>query len=129
MRLSGVAIVFFITVSCSFAGSITVGTSAAATATYGSVGESAGPFPWSDLGITASASVSGGGLSVATGGSTSYSFLSSLTGGESFTPGATSVNLGYTPGWTGSIATLGAANGDFNSALEWNIGPFSGSHS
>jgi hypothetical protein len=93
------------------------------------VNESAGPFPWSDLGITASASVSGGGLLVATGGSTSYSFLSSLTGGEAFTPGVTSVNLGYTPGWTGSIATIGVANGDFNSSLVWNIGPFSGSHS
>ena len=110
------------------ASSIDVSTGASATATYGTFGINAGPFPWSDLGFTAGASVSNGQLQVQTGGSTSFNFNSTLTSGESFIPGTTQLSLGYTPGWSGSsFTTTSAATGNLNSKFVWNIGPFNGS--
>lgn len=108
-----------------FGSLITVDTSASATATYSTYSQTAGPFPWSDLGIDATAGISAGSLNVATGGSTSYALATTITGGEMFTPGSTTLQLGYTPGWTGSLS--GAANGDLNSKFVYNIGPISGS--
>ena len=104
-----------------FGSLITVDTTASATASYSTYSQTAGPFPWSDLGIDATASVSAGSLNVATGGSTSYALATTITGGETFTPGSTMLQLGYTPGWTGSLS--GAANGDLNSKFVYNIGP------
>jgi len=104
-----------------------VDTSASANATFNNYGVSAGPFPWSDLGFTASSSVMGGVLNVATGGSTSYSLNTPVTGGETFTPGSTTLQLGYNPGWTGSLTSGPAATGDLNSKFVYNIGPINGS--
>src|ERR1700693_542683 len=104
-----------------------VGTSASESATYGTVSQNAGPFPWSDLGITASASVSQGGLDVSTGGSTTFELTPTVTAGESFMAGSTVLNLGYTPSWTGTFSSATAANGNLNSNFVYNIGPFSGS--
>jgi hypothetical protein len=104
-----------------------VGTSASETATYGTAIQNAGPFPWSDLGITASASVSQGVLNVATGGSTTFKLNSTVSSGESFVAGSTVLNLGYTPSWTGSFQSAPAANGNLSSNFVYNIGPFSGS--
>jgi hypothetical protein len=104
-----------------------VGTSASESATYGTVSQNAGPFPWSDLGITASASVSQGVLDVSTGGSTTFKLNSTVTSGESFVAGSTVLNLGYTPSWTGTFSSATAANGNLNSNFVYNIGPFSGS--
>lgn len=119
--------VLFVT-SNLFAGAIDVNTGATATATYGTAGISAGPFPWSDLGFTAGATVSNGQLQVQTGGSTAYNFNSTISGGESFVPGSTTLNVGYTPGWSSSsFNTTTAATGDLNSNFVWNIGPFNGS--
>jgi len=107
-----------------FVSLIKVDTTASATAAYSTYSQSAGPFPWNDLGITADASISAGSLSVATG-STSYALQSTITGGKTFTPDSTTLQLGYTPGWTGSLS--GAATGDLNSKFVYNIGPISGS--
>jgi hypothetical protein len=105
----------------------TVDTSASAVATYGTTLQSAGPFPWSDLGITASASVTPGVLNVSTGGGTSFTLNSTVTSGESFIPGSTLLNLGYTPSWTGSFTATPPASGNFNSQFVYHIGPFNGS--
>jgi hypothetical protein len=128
MHIAAVSLVLMGSVSCLFAGSITVDTTASGTATYGSYNETAGPFPWSDLGFTAGASISSGGLLVSTGGSTSYTLPSgAVTGSETFIPGSTTLNLGYTPAWTGSYTSLPNANGNLNSNFVYNIGPISGS--
>jgi hypothetical protein len=106
---------------------VTVDTGASETATYGITSQSAGPFPWSDLGITASASVTPGVLNVTTGGSTSFKLDSTVTAGESFVAGSTVLNLGYTPSWTGTFKSEPGANGGLSSNFVYNIGPFSGS--
>ncbi len=127
MRIGAIALVLSGTVSL-WATSITVDTNAAGTASYGVYNENAGPFPWSDLGFTAGASISSGGLLVTTGGATSYNLpTGAVTGSEVFTPGTTTLNLGYTPGWTGSFVSLPGANGNLNSNFVYNIGPISGS--
>jgi hypothetical protein len=128
MRIAAIGFVLTGTVSCLWAGSIGVDTSSSGIATYGTYSETAGPFPWSDLGFTAGASISSGGLLVSTGGSTSYTLPNgTVTGSEIFTPGSTTLNLGYTPGWTGSYTSLPNANGNLNSKFVYNIGPISGS--
>lgn len=127
MRNAVFAIVAISTVSGPLAGQITVDTGSSATANYGTWSETAGPFPWSDLGFTAGASVSGGTLNVSTGGSTSYNLTSAVSPSETFTPGTTTLNLGYNPAWTGSFATGPAAKGNLNSQFVYNIGPISGS--
>jgi PEP-CTERM motif len=107
---------------------VNVDTSSSATASYPTTFQNAGPFPWSDLGITASASVTPGVLNVNTGGSTSFNLpAGSVTGNETFIPGATTLNLGYAPSWTGGFDSTPPANGNFNSKFVYNIGPFSGS--
>jgi hypothetical protein len=128
MRIGAIAFVLTGTASCLLGGSITVDTNASGTATYGTYSETAGPFPWSDLGFTAGATISSGGLLVSTGGSTSYTLPNgAVTGSEIFTPGSTTLHLGYTPGWTGSFVSLPNATGNLNSNFVYNIGPISGS--
>jgi len=106
---------------------VNVGTNASETATYGTTTQTGGPFPWSDLGITATASVSPGVLNLTTGGGTAFTLNSTVTGGESFVPGSTVLNVGYTPGWNGSFNSTPPANGSVNSQFVYNIGPISGS--
>ena len=101
-----------------------VGTGASATATYGSVSQSFGPFPWNDFGIEASANVGQGVLNVTTGGATTFNLpAGSVTPSEFFTPGVTTLNLGYTPNWTGSFSAAPAATGNLNSSFVYNLGP------
>jgi hypothetical protein len=104
-----------------------VGTSSSASAAYPTTIQSAGPFPWSDLGFTASASITPGVLDVSTGGSTSFTLNSTVSGSETFIPGSTVLNLGYTPSWTGAFTAAPPANGNLNSQFVYNIGPFNGS--
>jgi hypothetical protein len=106
---------------------VNVGTNASETATYGSTTQTGGPFPWSDLGITATAGVTPGVLNLSTGGGTAFTLDSTVTGGESFVPGSTVVNVGYAPGWSGSLGSTSPANGNVNSQFVYNIGPISGS--
>jgi hypothetical protein len=105
---------------------VDVGTGASETAAYGSAGQNFGPWPWSALGVTASSSVSPGTLNVQTGGSTAFNLPSgTVTSGESFVPGSTVLNLGYTPGFTGSsISGAPAASSNLNANLVYNLGPF-----
>lgn len=118
----------FLFVSVVAAQVTSVNTSGAGAASYGTTNQSAGPFPWTDLGFTASASINPGGLAITTGGSTSFDLASgAVTPSEVFTPGSTAINLGYTPGWSGSsILSLGSTGG-FQSNFVYNIGPFNGS--
>ncbi len=108
---------------------IVVGTNAEETASYGTTSQGFGPFPWSDLGLTASASVTPGALSVTTGGATTYSFASTVTAGENFVPGSTVLNLGYNAAWTGGFASTSAATAHLASNFQYNFGPISGNAS
>ena len=51
---------------------VSVGTDSSFSATYIGNVQNGGPYPWSDLGITATAGVAPGNLDVATGGATSF---------------------------------------------------------
>jgi hypothetical protein len=105
-----------------------VSTTGAGAASYGTTSQSAGPFPWTDLGFTASANINPGGLAITTGGATSFDLApGAVMPSTMFTPGSTAINIGYTPGWSGSsIVSLGS-NGGFQSNFVYNIGPFNGS--
>ena len=128
MRPFAAAIAVFSCVAVIRAASIDVSTAGSAVAGFSTFSVSAGPFPWSDLGITASATVDGGSLTVNTGGQTAFN-LPTVTGGESFVPGSTVLNLGYVPNWTGSMTAVpfSAAAGNLNSQFVYHIGPFNGS--
>lgn len=103
---------------------VTVNTTAGATAIYGSVSQSFGPFPFSDFGIEASANVGQGILNVTTGGTTTFKLPpGSVTSSEFFTPGVTTLNLGYTPNWAGSFSAAPAATGNLSSGFYYNLGP------
>ena len=105
---------------------VNVGTDASVTATFVAAYQSAGPFPWNDLGVTASATVAPGDLNVTTGGSTAFTLDTSVTAGQRFTAGSTVLNVSYTPGWTGSVYAA-PATGNLSSNFVYNIGPLSGS--
>jgi hypothetical protein len=121
--LSGVALTGLATVAAGQ--SISVGTDSTVDVSYGSATQTAGPAPWSDLGVTATATVAPGDLNIATGGSTSFAFANAPTAGQQVGNG-TVFNVNYTPGWTGSVAQ-GSASGSLSSSLVYNIGPISGS--
>ncbi|HXO64208.1 MAG TPA: PEP-CTERM sorting domain-containing protein [Steroidobacteraceae bacterium] len=105
---------------------ITDGTGASEVVSFGTVSQSGGPFPWSDLGITANANVTPGTLNVQTGGSTAFKLTTTFTAGEVLTAGDP-FNVGYNPGWTGQFNSAPAASGGFSSQFVYNLGPFSGS--
>jgi hypothetical protein len=105
---------------------ITDGTSASEVVSFGSVSQSGGPYPWSDLGITANANVTPGTLDVQTGGSTAFKLTTPFTAGEKLAFGDP-FNVAYTPGWTGQFSSAPAASGGFSSQFVYNLGPFSGS--
>jgi hypothetical protein len=104
---------------------VSVGTDSSVSASYGGVTQTAGPFPWSDLGISATASVSPGDLNVATGGSTAFTLTNPLSAGQQVGAG-TVLNVAYTPGWTGSFSQA-SVTGNVNSSFVYSIGPLSGS--
>jgi hypothetical protein len=106
---------------------ITVGTGSSVTATFGGASQTAGPFPWSDLGITANASVAQGDLNVATGGSTAFTLADPLTAGEQVTA-HTPIDVNYTSGWSGSVSQA-SVTGNVNSSFVYSMGPLNGSTS
>jgi hypothetical protein len=115
-------------VSAAVAQVTSVGTSGAGAASYGTTSQSGGPFPWTDLGFTASANINPGGLAITTGGATSFDLApGTVTPSEMFTPGSTAINIGYTPGWSGSSILSVGSSGGFQSNFVYNIGPFNGS--
>jgi hypothetical protein len=107
--------------------SIDVGTGSTLSVSYGSAMQTAGPAPWSDLGVTATATIAPGELDIATGGATSYVFTNAPSAGQQVGVG-TAFNLDYAPGWTGSLVQ-GSASGSVSSSLVYSIGPINGSAS
>jgi hypothetical protein len=103
----------------------TIATAGSFSASYGTVAQASPKIPWSDLGFQATASVTQGSLSGTVGGSTQYQLTTVLGSNQTFTPGVTQVDLGYTPGWTGSLST--SATGSLGVNLAYSIGPISGS--
>ena len=107
------------------AGADTIGliTTASATVTLPSTAVSAGPYPFSALGVQASAAFSPGPIDVSVGGGTTFT-LPTIAQGTVFNAND-SLAFGYSPFWTGTVrATSGlSASAD----LKWDIGPFSGS--
>ena len=126
LRNVGATLCLLLVAAAASAQTVNVGTSASETATYGTTPQTAGPFPWSDLGISATATITPGVLNVATGGSTAFSLNSTISGGEILTPGML-LNVGYNAGWTGALNSAPAANGNLSSQFVYNIGPISGS--
>lgn len=104
---------------------INVNTSGSASINYPLFSQSAGPFPWTDIGIKVGANVSSGSLNATVGGSTAFGLNTTLTNNQAFIPGSTVLDLGYNPAWTGSVSTN--SNGNLNAALSYGIGPISGS--
>jgi hypothetical protein len=104
---------------------IKVSTASTGSASYNPFSGSAGPFPFSNFGVSASANLGGTEVSLNTGGLTSF-LLPSFTNGEILNPGGAGGAVGYTPHWTGSLgdSSILAASASFN----YNIGPFSGSN-
>jgi PEP-CTERM motif len=100
-----------------------VTTDGAFNATYATVSQTSPIIPWSDIGFQTFASTTQGTLSSTVGGATQYQLTSSISGGQTLAPGD-AINLGYTPGWTGSMTTQ--ANGKLGINFAYNIGPFSG---
>ena len=125
MRNRALLGVFLLSLSVAAVAQITVNTNGSSTISYPFFSQSAGPFPWTDIGIKVGAGVTPGSLTANVGGSTAFSFDTSLTNGQAFTPNSTVIDLGYNPAWTGSVSTQ--ANGNLNSQLAFNIGPISGS--
>ncbi len=123
-----VAIPLFGVAAVASAQTITDGTSASEVVSFGGLSQSGGPFPWSDLGITANANVTPGVLDVQTGGSTAFKLTTAFTAGEVLTAGDP-FNVGYNSGWTGQFNSAPAASGGFSSQFVYNLGPFSGSKS
>lgn len=115
--LSGVAL----------AQTVNVSTNAGVQAFYPALTQSAGPFPWSDLGVMAAATVAPGELDASVGGHTQFTLATTVTGSETFVPGSTTLSLSYVPDWAGSLTTSASAN--LTSDFTYSIGPFSGSQS
>jgi hypothetical protein len=104
---------------------VAVGTDSSFNATYIGNVQTAGPYPWSDLGITATAGVAPGNLDVATGGATSFGLANAPVANQVL--GFNSkFDVTYSSAWTGAVAA-GPATGSVNSSLVYNIGPISGS--
>ena len=115
----------FASVTC--AQTVTVATDSSFTANYIGTTHTGGPFPWTDLGITATADVAPGTLNVGTGGSSSFDLGNAPVAGQVLGYN-TKFDVNYSAGWTGSVAA-GPASGNVNSSLVYNIGPLSGSQS
>jgi hypothetical protein len=109
----------------SWAQTVNVATDSSFTANYVGTIQNGGPFPWSDLGVTATASVAPGDLNVATGGATSFDLANAPVAGQVLGFN-TKFDVNYSTAWSGSMAA-GNASGGVNSSLVYNFGPLSGS--
>lgn len=103
---------------------MTVNTGATGSASYDPFTTGGGPFPFSNFGVQTSGSLGGTNLDLALGGSTTFT-LPSFSSGQVLVPTVTNVNVGYTPGWTGSLSST--SNFSASASFVYNIGPFSGS--
>ena len=112
------------TVAAHAQSTLDVNTSGTANATYDPFTANAGPFPASNFGVAVSASLGGNNVDLALGGDTSFLFPS-FTNGQVLLPLVSNVNVGYTPGWTGSLSST--SNFSANATFQANVGPFSAS--
>ncbi len=102
----------------------TLNTTALNSATYDDLTGNAGPFPFSNLGVSTNTNL-GLLVSASVNGNTTFQF-------PTFTPGqviatGSSFNYAYTPSWTGG--SIGSNAGLSASAtLSYDLGPFSGSN-
>lgn len=103
------------------AAAIDVATTGQAAMIFLPVSKAVGPFPWSDLGIGALASIVPLPVVALVGGKTSFN-LAQPAQGQAFVPGSTKVDLGYAPAWTGSVSSSAFALVEGN--LTFGIGPF-----
>jgi hypothetical protein len=103
---------------------LNVNTSGNATATYDPFTANAGPFPSSNFGVAVGASLGGTDVGLNVGGTTSF-VLPSFTSGQVLLPKISNFNVGYTPGFTGSLSST--SNFSANATFQYNVGPFSGS--
>jgi hypothetical protein len=102
----------------------TLDTTALNTATYDDLTGNAGPFPFSNLGVSASTNL-GLLVSASVNGSTTFQFPT-FTPGQVIATGST-LNYAYTPTWSGG--SVGSHAGLSASAtLSYDLGPFSGSN-
>jgi hypothetical protein len=108
-----------------WAQTVDVATDSSFTANYIGTAQNGGPFPWTDLGITATAGVAPGTLNVGTGGATSFDLANAPVAGQVLGFN-TKFDVSYSAAWAGSVAA-GPASGSVNSSLVYNIGPISGS--
>jgi hypothetical protein len=102
-----------------------VTTNSSATATYNATGGSAGPYPFTNLGVGASASL-GADVGADVAGSTAFHFPS-IDAGQTYTSNS-GFAYSYTPSWSGGSVNSHAgltANANF----VYDLGPFSGSTS
>jgi|GEM_PF-2361058 hypothetical protein len=103
---------------------LTVNTSGTGFASYDPFTAGGGPYPFSNFGVQATGSLGGTNLDLTLGGSTTFT-LPSFTTGQVLVPTITNFNVGYTPGWTGSLTST--SNFNASASFVYNVGPFSGS--
>ena len=101
----------------------TVVTNSSATATYGTTTSSAGPYPFTNLGVGASASLAAD-VAADVSGSTQFHFPS-IDAGQTFAA-TTGFNYSYTPSWSGG-SVVAHAGLTANASFVYDLGPFSGS--
>lgn len=107
------------------AGADTIGvtTFASASVTLPSTSVSAGPYPFSALGVQASAAFSPGPIDVSVGGGTTFT-LPTIAQGTVFTS-SDKLTFGYSPFWTGSVKATSEVSA--SAGLQYKVGPFAGS--
>ena len=103
----------------------TVVTNSSATATYSPATGSAGPYPFSNLGVGASASL-GADVGANVAGSTVFHFPS-INAGQTYTA-TTGFGYNYAPSWSGGVVNAHAGL-SANVNFVYNLGPFSGNDS
>ena len=104
----------------------TIDTTSLAFGEYDPVNQNAGPYPFSNFGVQASASL-GTDLGVNVQGATTFSFPS-VPAGQTFVANQSTLDYAYTPSWSdGSISTHAGLSLGAN--FIYDIGPFSGSYS
>ncbi len=101
---------------------IALGTGGTAPGTFPALTQTAGPFPYIDLGIEAKATVAPQTLTATVGGETAVTPLNAPVGSQTLVPGTSLLNLSCVPSWTtGSVTT--SRNGDVQRDLTFGIGP------
>lgn len=123
LRTGAVLVGLVIAAAASAQNNITVDTNASGWATYDALNAGVGPSLFSNFGVRADASVGGPTVNVGISGGTTFSFPD-FTNGQILVPTISTVNVGLTPTWGGSISS----DSSFSASVKfhYDIGPFSG---